>query len=54
MTASAGHRVEEQRQERRGRISLRAPADARRRVSTIAAALGRGRRPLTPALLGAG
>ena len=44
MTASAGHRVEEQRQERRGRISLRAPADARRRVSTIAAALGSGRR----------
>ncbi len=35
-------------------FSLRAPAGARHRVSAIAAALGRGRRQLTPTLLGVG
>ena len=37
-----------------GGFSLHAPASARHRVSAIAAALGRGRRQLTPALLGIG
>jgi hypothetical protein len=52
--AAAGHRVNEQRQGRRRRFSLRAPAGARHSASAIAAALGRGRRQLTPALLGVG
>jgi hypothetical protein len=52
--AAAGHPVNEQRQGRRRRFSLRAPAGARLRASAIAAALDRGRRPLTPALLGVG
>jgi hypothetical protein len=33
---------------------VRAPAGTRRRASAITAALDRGRRQLTPALLGAG
>jgi len=52
--AAAGHPVKEQRQGRRKQFSLRASAGARHRVSAIAAALGRGRRQLTPALLGVG
>jgi hypothetical protein len=52
--ATAGHPVQEQRQGRRRRFSSRAPDGARRRATAIAAALGRGRRQLTPALLGAG
>jgi len=52
--AAAGHPVTQQRHGRRRRFSLRAPAGARRRASAIAAALGRGRRQLTPALLGVG
>ena len=52
--AAAGHPVQEQRQGRRRRFSSRAPGGARRAASAIAAALGRGRRQLTPALLGAG
>jgi uncharacterized protein YfaA (DUF2138 family) len=52
--AAAGHPVNEQRQGRRRRFSLRASAGARHRVSARAAALGRGRRQLTPALLGVG
>jgi hypothetical protein len=52
--AAAGHPVTEQRQGRRRRFSLHAPASARHRVSAIAAALGRGRLQLTPALLGVG
>jgi len=36
------------------RFSSRAPAGARHRVSATAAALGHGRRQLTPALLGVG
>jgi len=52
--AADGHPASEQRQGRRRRSTLRAPAGARRRVSTIAAALGRGCRQLTPALLGIG
>ena len=52
--AAAGHPVKERRQGRRRWFSLRALASARHRVSAIAAALGRGRRQLTPALLGVG
>jgi len=52
--AAAGHPVKEQRQGRRRQFSLRAPAGARHRASTIAAALDRGCRQLTPALLGVG
>ena len=52
--AAAGHPVAEQRQGRRRRFSLRAPDGACRRASAVAAALGRGRRQLTPALLGVG
>ena len=52
--AAAGHPVTGQRQGRRRRFSLRAPGGACRRASAIAAALGRGCRQLTPALLGAG
>ena len=52
--AAAGHPVTEQRQGRRRRFSLRAPDGACRRASAIAAALGRGCRQLTPALLGVG
>jgi hypothetical protein len=51
---AAGHPVTQQRQGRRRRFSLRAPGSACRRASTIAAALDRGCRQLTPALLGAG
>ena len=51
---AAGHPAREQRQGRRRRFSLRAPAGACRRASAMAAALGRGQRQLTPALLGAG
>ena len=50
----AGHPVTEQRQGRRRRFSLRAPGGACRRASATAAALGRGCRQLTPALLGVG
>ena len=50
--AAAGHPVKEQRQGRRRRFSWRASAGARHRVCAIAAALGRSRRQLTPALLG--
>jgi hypothetical protein len=52
--AAADHPVTEQRQGRRRRFSLRAPAGTRHRASAIAAALDRGRRQLTPALLGVG
>ena len=52
--AAAGHPVKVQRHGRRRQFSLRAPAGTRRRASAIAAALDRGRRQLTPALLGAG
>ena len=52
--AAAGHPVKELWQARRMRFSLRAPAGACHRVSAIAAALGHGRRQLTPALLGVG
>ena len=52
--AAAGHPAREQRQGRRRRFSLRAPGGACRRASAVAAALGRGRRQLTPALLGVG
>ena len=52
--AAAAHPVKEQRQGRRRRFSLRAPAGTRHRASAIAAALDRGRRQLTPALLGVG
>jgi hypothetical protein len=52
--AAAGHPGTEQRHGRRGRFSMRAPGGACHRASAIAAALGRGRRQLTPALLGAG
>ena len=52
--AAAGHPVTQQRHGRRKRFSLRTPGGACRRVSAMAAALGRGRRQLTPALLGAG
>jgi len=52
--AAAGHPVTQQRHGRRRRFSSRAPGGARRTASAIAAALGRGRRQLTPALLGAG
>jgi hypothetical protein len=52
--AAAGHPVKEQRQGRRRRFSLRASAGTRYRASAIAAVLGRGRRQLTPALLGVG
>ena len=52
--AAAGHPGTEQRHGRRRRFSLRAPGGACHRASAIASALGRGRRQLTPALLGAG
>jgi hypothetical protein len=52
--AAAGHPVKEQRQGRRRLFSLRAPAGTRHRASAIAAALDRGHRQLTPALLGVG
>ena len=52
--AAAGHPGTEQRHGRRRRFSLRAPGGACHRASAIPAALGRGRRLLTPALLGAG
>ena len=52
--AAAGHPVTQQRHGRRGRLSLRAPAGACHTASAIAAALGRGCRQLTPALLGVG
>jgi hypothetical protein len=52
--AAAGHSGTEQRHGRRRRFSLRAPGGACHRASAIAAALGRGRWQLTPALLGAG
>jgi hypothetical protein len=52
--AAAGHLVTEQRQGRRRQFRLRAPAGASHGASAIAAALDRGRRQLTPALLGAG
>jgi hypothetical protein len=52
--AAAGHLVKEQRQGRRRRFRLCVSAGARHRASVIAAALGRGRRQLTPAQLGVG
>jgi hypothetical protein len=52
--AAAGHPGTEQQHGRRRRFSLRAPGGACHRASAKAAALGRGRRPLTPALLGTG
>jgi hypothetical protein len=52
--AAAGHPVTQQRHGRRRRFSLRAPVGACRTASAIAAALRRGCRQLTPALLGAG
>ena len=51
---AAGHPVTQQRHGRRRRFSSRAPGGARHRASAIAAALGRGCRQLTPALLGVG
>ena len=50
--AAAGQPVKEQRQGRRRPFRFHAPAGARHRASAIAAALDRGRRQLTPALLG--
>ena len=52
--AAAGHPVTERRHGRPRRFTLRAPAGARHRDSAIAAALDRGGRQLTPALLGGG
>ena len=52
--AAAGHPGTEQWHGRRGRFSLRAPGSACHGASAIAAALGLGRRQLTPTLLGAG
>jgi hypothetical protein len=52
--AAAGHPARDHRQGRRRRPSLAALPGACRRASAIAAALGRGRRQLTPALLGVG
>jgi hypothetical protein len=52
--AAAGHPVTQQRQRRRRRFSSRAPGGACHAASAIAAALGRGCRQLTPALLGVG
>ena len=52
--AAAGHPVTERRHGRRRRFTLRAPAGARHRDSARAAALDRGCRQLTPALLGGG
>ena len=52
--AAAGHPVTGQRQRRRRRSGWRAPGGARHRVGAIAAALDRGCRQLTPALLGVG
>jgi hypothetical protein len=52
--AAAGHPVTQQRQRRRRRFSWRASGGARHAASAIAAALGRGCRQLTPALLGVG
>ena len=52
--AAAGHPVTQQRHGRRRRFSSRAPGGARHTASAIAAALGRGCRQLTPALLGVG
>ena len=52
--AAAGHPATQQRHGRRRQFSLRAPGGACHTASAIAAALGRGRRQLTPALLGAG
>jgi len=49
---AAGHPVTQQRHGRR--FSLRAPHGACHRARAIAAALGRGCRQLTPALLGVG
>ena len=51
---AAGHPVKELWQARRMRFSLRAPTGVRLRASAMAAALGRGRRQPTPALLGVG
>jgi hypothetical protein len=47
-----GHPATEQRLGRRRRFSVRAPAGACQRASTMAAVLDRGGRQLTPALLG--
>jgi hypothetical protein len=52
--AAAGHPATAQRQGRRRRFSLPAPGGACRSASARAAAPGRGRRQLTPALLGVG
>jgi hypothetical protein len=52
--AAASHPVTGQRHGHHRRFSSRAPGGACRRAGAIAAALGRGFRPLTPALLGAG
>ena len=52
--AAAGHPGTEQRHGCRGRFSLRAPGGACHRASAKAAALGRARRQLTPAMLSAG
>jgi hypothetical protein len=52
--AAAGHPARQPRRGRRRRLGLGAPAGTRPGASAIAAALGRGRRQLTPALLGVG
>ncbi len=52
--AAAGHPVTEQRRGRHRRFSLRAPGGGRHTASVRAAALDRGGRQLTPALLGVG
>ena len=52
--AAAGHPVTERRHGRRRQFSLGAPAGARPGASALAAALDRGCRQLTPALLGGG
>jgi hypothetical protein len=51
---ATGHPVTQQRHGRRRRFSSRAPGGARHTASAIPAALDRGRRQLTPALLGVG
>jgi hypothetical protein len=53
-SAAADDPARAQRRARRGRFSRPAPAGACQRARTIAAAPGRARRQLTPALMGVG
>jgi hypothetical protein len=52
--AAAADPATEQRRARRGRFTWPAPAGGRHRTTMIAAAPGRARQQLTPALLGIG